>query len=138
MSPALRDDGTPGPAVVTAWARLLPSGADPADATVPATAVASDGRTVDAAIAAGSAATPRSLVLAERAATGWHATLDGHALRAVDGGWRQTFEVPASGGHLVVWYAPPLRTGWLWLVAVVVGLTALLALPVRRRRVVRP
>lgn len=138
VSPAPRDDGTPGPAVVTAWARLLPSGADPADPAVPAAAVASDGRTVDATIAAGAAATPRSLVLAERADVGWHATLDGDTLRAVDAGWRQTFEVPASGGHLVVWYAPPLRTGWLWLVGLVVGLTALLAVPVRRRRVVRP
>ena len=77
-------------------------------------------------------------MLAERADPAWHATLDGRSLRAVDSGWRQTFEVPATGGHLVVWYEPPMRAGWLWLVGVVGAFTVLLAIPLRRRRAVRP
>ena len=138
LSPAPRDDGTPGPDVVSAWARLLPAGADPTDAGKPATAVAADGRGVDAQVGADASGSPRALVLAERADPAWHATLDGRALRAVDSGWRQTFEVPATGGHLVVWYEPPMRTGWLWLVGVVGAFTVLLAIPLRRRRAVRP
>lgn len=138
LSPAPRDDGTPGPDVVSAWARLLPAGADPTDAGEPATAVAADGRGVDAQVGAAADGSPRALVLAERADPAWHATLDGRALRAVDSGWRQTFEVPATGGHLVVWYEPPMRTGWLWMVGVVGAFTVLLAIPLRRRRAVRP
>jgi hypothetical protein len=74
------------------------------------------------------------LVLAERADPAWRATLDGRPLRAVQDGWAQTFEVGAPGGHLEVWYDPPLRAGWLWLLGAVGGLTALVALPLRRRR----
>ena len=124
--------GAPAPDVVTSWARLLPTGADPTDATVAATAVASTGRGVDATIGAGDGV--RDLVLAERADPGWHATLDGRPLRAVQDGWRQTFAVGTGGGHLVVWYDPPQRSGWLGLLAVVVAVTVLLALPLRRRR----
>lgn len=135
LSPAPRDDGAAGADVVSAWARLLPAGADPTDAAKPATRVASDGRSVDAQV--GAAGSPRALVLAERSDPAWHATLDGRPLRAVDSGWRQTFEVPTTGGHLVVRYEPPMRAGWLWLVGVVGAFTALLAIPLRRRRVVR-
>ncbi len=124
--------GAPAPDVVTSWARLLPTGADPTDATVAATAVASTGRGVDATIGAGD--TVRDLVLAERADPGWHATLDGRPLRAVQDGWRQAFEVGTGGGHLLVWYDPPQRSGWLGLLTAVVALTVLLALPLRRRR----
>jgi GT2 family glycosyltransferase len=138
VSPAPRDDGTPGADVVSAWARLLPAGTDPTDPTKHATAVTSDGRGVDAQIGAGAAGSPRALVLADRADPAWHATLDGRSLRAVAGGWRQTFEVPTTGGHLVVWYEPPMRSGWLWLVGIVGAFTAILAIPLRRRRVARP
>ena len=133
VRPATAADGAPAPDVVTAWARLLPAGADPTDVTATATPVASDGRRVDASIGAAGAA--RALVLAERADPAWHATLNGHPLRAVDDGWRQTFEVPAAAGNLVVWYDPPMRAGWLWLVGVIVALAAVLAIPHRRRRV---
>jgi GT2 family glycosyltransferase len=132
VSPAQAAAGAVAPTPVTAWARLLPAGGVPTDAKTPAIPVASDGRTVDATIGAGG--TVRALVLAERADAGWHATLDGRALRAVDDGWRQTFEVPETGGHLVVWYSPPMRAGWLWLLGIVTAFTVLLAIPLRRRR----
>ena len=131
------DDGdtdapdTAGDAPVTAWARLLTPGATPADpATV--TPLAAGPLTVRTTVPAGEAG--RTVVLAERADAGWRAWLDGRRLRAVDAGWRQAFEVGVDGGRLTVAYAPPGRAmGWT-VQAVVIGLTVLLALPVRRRR----
>jgi GT2 family glycosyltransferase len=73
----------------------------------------------------------RLLVLAEAADAGWRASLGGRELRAVDGtGWQQTFELPAGGGELKVWYA----TNWLVPIgqALVAALTLVLALPFRR------
>ncbi|MDM7854007.1 glycosyltransferase [Cellulomonas alba] len=124
--------GQAAPDVVTSWARLLPGGADVSDAAAPAVAVPASGRSVDATIAPGGA--DRELVLAERRGSAWHATLDGHALRAVDDGWRQTFAVGAAGGHLQVSYRSPSRTPWLAAQGVVGLVTVLLALPLRRRR----
>jgi len=129
---AAAEDGGAAPAVVAAWARLVPAGADLADPATPATAVASTGRGVETDVPTGHAG--RVLVLAERADPGWHATLDGRPLRAVQDGWRQTFEVGTAGGHLVLWYEAPLREGWLWAMGLVGGFTLLLALPLRRRR----
>jgi len=128
----LADDAGQAPLAVAAWARLLPGGADVADLGAGAVAVASDGRTVDADVPSGSA--DRVLVLAERAGAGWHATLDGRPLRAVQQGWRQAFEVGAGGGHLAVWRAAAHRTGWLWAMGGVLAVTGVLALPLRRRR----
>lgn len=118
------------PPVVTSWARtVVPAAGSTAeqDVAVPAT---SSG--VDTQVAAG--APGRLLVLSERADQGWVATLDGAPLRAVAGDWRQTFEIGASGGHLVVAYAPANRTPWLVLQGLVLLLIGLLALPLRRRR----
>lgn len=116
--------------VVTSWARTVVPAAGSAaeqDVAVPAT---SSG--VDTQVAAG--APGRLLVLSERADQGWVATLDGAPLRTVAGDWRQTFEIGASGGHLVVAYVPANRTPWLVLQGLVLVLTGLLALPLRRRR----
>ncbi|MFB9956412.1 hypothetical protein [Cellulomonas denverensis] len=122
--------------VVTAWARLLPDASAASDAQglsgSGAVAVAAQGTTVDTTIPAGDSG--RLLVLAERADSGWRATLDGRPLRSVTEGWRQTFEVGAAGGHLVVSYQPADRTPWLIAQAVVGVLALLLAVPVRRRR----
>jgi hypothetical protein len=74
----------------------------------------------------------RQLILAERAAPYWRASLDGQELTAQAGeDWYQTFELPAGGGQLRVWYQPAL--GFAIAQAVIVVLTVLLALPVRRR-----
>jgi hypothetical protein len=125
--------------VVSSWARLVTAptagAADPsakAAAASAAVAIASDGRSVHARIPAGAAG--RLIVLAERADAGWHATLDGHPLRSVSGGWRQTFEVGADGGRLVVELRAPNRVPWLVAQGVVGLLTVLLAIPVRRRK----
>ena len=57
-----------------------------------------------------------------------------HPLRSVSGGWRQTFEVGADGGRLVVELRSPNRVPWLVAQGVVGLLTVLLAVPVRRRK----
>ncbi|MEE6296754.1 glycosyltransferase [Georgenia wangjunii] len=76
----------------------------------------------------------RTVVLAERADEGWHATYNGRALRATTDGWRQAFELPAHTGELSVSYEPAWRMPWLLIQVVVLGLVVLLALPVQRRR----
>jgi GT2 family glycosyltransferase len=122
--------------VVAAWARLIPDASGATSATTltgaDAVAVPATGTQVDTRIAAGGSG--RLLVLAERANSGWRATLDGRPLRSVTEGWRQTFEVGASGGHLVVTYQPADRAPWLIVQGVVALLALLLAVPVRRRR----
>lgn len=118
--------------VVRSWARTLPQGDDLADPAASATPVPALGRSVDTRVAAGDAS--RLLVLAERADPYWRATLDGRSLRAVDNGWRQTFDLGAEGGHLVVVHDPPLRRPLQAAQVLVLALTLLLALPVRRRR----
>ena len=114
-----------GAGTTASWARL----AEGDGAPVP---VAAAGGRVDTTIDAGG--TGRRLVLAERADPGWRAELDGRPLRAVPTNWHQTFEVGAGSGHLVVEHAPVVRTPWLAVQAIVLLLTGLLAVPVRRRR----
>ncbi|MCA5892768.1 glycosyltransferase [Isoptericola sp. NEAU-Y5] len=76
----------------------------------------------------------RALRVAATADRGWHATLDGRRLVAVDAGGLQAFAVPADAGRLDVGYTAPHRTAWLTLAAVVLLVHVLLALPVGRRR----
>jgi len=109
----------------SAWAQVV-------DAEGRRRAVASQGLRIDTEIEAGPPG--RTLVLAETAHAGWRARLDGQALRAVEDDWRVAFELPAQGGTLEVSYDPADREPLLWLQGVVLGLTVLLALPVRRRR----
>lgn len=76
----------------------------------------------------------RQLVLAERSDRGWAAYLNGRKLTSTTSGWAQSFTVPASGGHLEVRH----DSDWApWLAAlqiIVLGLTVLLAVPLRARR----
>lgn len=77
----------------------------------------------------------RTLRLADTAAEGWTATLDGKPLTAttVDG-WAQGFELPASGGTLDVTYDDPItHTAWLWAQGSLALVLVVLALPGRRR-----
>lgn len=74
-----------------------------------------------------------TLVLAERSARGWHATLDGRPLPAVDAGWQQAFELPPGDGHLEISYESRWHQPWLIGTASLLALTLLLALPTGRR-----
>lgn len=79
----------------------------------------------------------RVLRLADAAAEGWTATLDGKTLTptTVDG-WAQGFELPASGGKLDVTYDDPFtHTAWLWAQGLLALVLVVLALPGRRRDV---
>lgn len=79
----------------------------------------------------------RTLVLAERADDGWHATLNGRALRSVETTWRQAFELPADGGRLSVTHRAAQRLPWAAVQSGVLLVTLLLAVPLRRRKAVR-
>ncbi|MFD7169201.1 glycosyltransferase family 2 protein [Streptomyces violascens] len=77
------------------------------------------------------------LRIADKAAPGWTATLDGKALKktTVDG-WAQGFELPAGGGELDVTYdAPFTHTAWIWMQAALALVLLVLALPGRRRQI---
>ncbi|MEU4799598.1 glycosyltransferase [Streptomyces sp. NPDC023327] len=79
----------------------------------------------------------RVLRLADSAAPGWTATLDGRPLpRTTLDGWAQGFELPAAGGRLDVTYDAPLgHTAWLWAQGALAVVLVVLALPGRRRHV---
>lgn len=79
----------------------------------------------------------RVLRLADSAAEGWTATLDGKPLtRTTVDGWAQGFELPASGGKLDVVYDDPFaHTAWLWVQGLLGLVLVVLALPGRRRDV---
>ncbi|NEA91979.1 family 2 glycosyl transferase, partial [Actinospica acidiphila] len=79
----------------------------------------------------------RVLRLADSAAEGWTATLDGKALTptTVDG-WAQGFELPASGGRLDVTYDEPFtHTLWMWGQGLLAVVLVVMALPGRSRDV---
>ncbi|MES9521883.1 glycosyltransferase family 2 protein [Streptomyces capoamus] len=90
---------------------------------------------IHTAVPAGSAG--RVLRLADSAADGWTATLDGKPLtRTTVDGWAQGFRLPASGGRLDVTYdAPIAHTAWLWAQGALAVVLVVLALPGRRRDV---
>jgi GT2 family glycosyltransferase len=79
----------------------------------------------------------RVLRLADSAASGWHATLDGSALPKVTvDGWAQGFELPVGGGRLDVTYEEPFtHTFWLGAQGLLLLLVIVLALPGRRREI---
>lgn len=75
----------------------------------------------------------RELVLATRADPHWQATYDGKALPASSDQWRQSFPIPAHSGELVVSYHPAWLSWWKAGMVIVFVITALLAIPLRRR-----
>ncbi len=79
----------------------------------------------------------REITLAERAARGWHASLDGESLAATTtSGWAQGFTVPAGlSGHLSISYGPAWWPWWRAMTLVSFVLAAIAAFPTRRRRV---
>ncbi|MFE5911762.1 glycosyltransferase family 2 protein [Streptomyces wedmorensis] len=79
----------------------------------------------------------RVLRLADRAADGWTATLDGKELtRTTVDGWAQGFRLPAQGGRLDLTYDEPLtHTAWIWAQVGLAVVLLVLALPGRRREI---
>ncbi|WP_436846116.1 glycosyltransferase [Streptomyces shenzhenensis] len=111
-----------------------------------ATIVSADGSGTPQSVAAGpvgihttipSGSDGRVLRLADTAAEGWSATLDGKPLtRTTVDGWAQGFELPATGGTLDVAYDAPFgHTAWLWAQGALAVVLVVLALPGRRRDV---
>lgn len=77
----------------------------------------------------------RRLVLAETHSDSWRATIDGQPLpSSTFAGWAQAFELPTTGGRLVLSHAPSLRGRLLGLQAVLFVVLVVLALPTRPRR----
>lgn len=97
-----------------------------------------DGRTVtplaagatDARVRIPPGGTGRTLLLAEPADGGWHATIDGRPARGrtLDG-WAQAYDVPASGGTFALHRGMLSRHLWVGAQGVALVLVALLALP---------
>ncbi|MFC8729509.1 glycosyltransferase family 2 protein [Streptomyces bacillaris] len=77
----------------------------------------------------------RILRIADEAAPGWQATVDGKPLTPVTvDGWAQGFELPASGGRLALTYdAPFTHTAWIWTQCALAVVLVVMALPGRRR-----
>ena len=76
-------------------------------------------------------AADRRVEIAEAAADGWSATLNGEPLARADSGWAQSFALPEAGGSLRADYSD--SRGW-WLAAQALAFAALVlaALPGRR------
>ncbi|MBB5939083.1 GT2 family glycosyltransferase [Streptomyces zagrosensis] len=79
----------------------------------------------------------RVLRVADKAAPGWQATLDGKELKRITvDGWAQGFELPATGGQLHLTYETPVsHTLWVWAQALFALVLLVLALPDRRREI---
>ncbi|MDX2854324.1 glycosyltransferase family 2 protein [Streptomyces sp. PA03-3a] len=107
------------------------------DADTPAGPVTVASGKVEAHTTIPAGADGRVLRLADRAAPGWTATLDGKELTAttVDG-WAQGFRLPSSGGRLDLVYDDPFtHTVWLWVQGFLGLVLVVMALPGRRREV---
>ncbi|WP_078622063.1 glycosyltransferase family 2 protein [Streptomyces sp. NRRL S-244] len=78
----------------------------------------------------------RVLRIADRAAPGWQATLDGKPLKSKTlDGWAQGFELPADGGRLDLVHADAFtRTAWHWAQGLLALVLLVMALPGRRAR----
>jgi hypothetical protein len=97
-----------------------------------------DGRTVtplaagstDARVRIPAGAAGRTLLLAEPASGGWHATIDGHPARGhTFDGWAQAYDVPPTGGSFTLHRGMVLRHLWVAAQGLALVLVVLLALP---------
>ncbi|MGA7205942.1 MAG: glycosyltransferase family 2 protein, partial [Specibacter sp.] len=103
------------------------------DATGAAIApLASDGLGVSTQVPKGTQG--RRVVMAERFDPGWSAWFNGKEVKAVQDEWAQSFELPAAAGKLEIRYEQPWNMLLSLAQLVLLGLTVLLAVPVRARR----
>jgi hypothetical protein len=85
---------------------------------------------IDARVRIPPGSASRTLLLAEPADGGWHATIDGRPARAhTFDGWAQAYSVPASGGVFAVHRGMLLRHLWVSVQALALVLVVVLALP---------
>lgn len=129
----------PGPdeSDAPAWARVvdrLPAGtAEDADEPVVAEGyLPARDKSVATRVAAGGP--ERAIVLAETAAPGWTATLDGRALERAEVEGRQAFLLGPDGGTVRIDFVPAHRLPWLVAAGLTLLIFVLLAVPVGRRR----
>ncbi|MGW6709205.1 glycosyltransferase [Streptomyces sp. NPDC054956] len=110
-------------------ARAVIVPAKPGEAPIP---VASGPVEAHTKIPAGEAG--RVLRIADKAAPGWQATLDGKPLKAKTlDGWAQGFELPADGGRLDLVHEDAFtRTAWHWAQGLLALVLLVMALPGRR------
>ncbi|ARD42223.1 glycosyltransferase family 2 protein [Actinomyces gaoshouyii] len=127
---------SPGNAAQSARAVLLETadGDGPSASTVPFTGQGTT-TTIPDSVSGGE----RVLVLAERADPGWSAALNGEPLQATArtdgrGQWQQAFLVPAGGGELTLTHSSLDERILAVAIMTVWAITALAALPLRRRR----
>jgi GT2 family glycosyltransferase len=87
-------------------------------------------RSVDARVRIPPGRAGRTLLLAEPAGGGWHATIDGRAPRSrtLDG-WAQAYDVPQTGGDFTLHRGMRLRHLWVSAQGLALVLVTLLALP---------
>ncbi|WP_344101984.1 glycosyltransferase [Myceligenerans crystallogenes] len=128
------DRAEPGTAAGPSSAETRGESADGAESA--ATPLPSGGASVRTDVPPGDAG--RRVVLAETAAPGWTATLDGRRLTPIEveaaGATLQGFELGPDGGRLVVGYDLPHRATWLVALGLIGVVFLLLALPVGGRR----
>ncbi|MBE6475712.1 MAG: glycosyltransferase family 2 protein [Actinomyces succiniciruminis] len=135
---ARTDSGTSwrvAPATAPESARAVLQAADGTATTIPANTTGATA--IRTTLQAGTGR--RVLMLAERNDGAWRATLNGEPLAATTvpdaaGRWRTAFIVPADGGELVVTHGTTLGAIAARGIPVIWVITALFALPLRRRR----
>ena len=127
---------SPGDAAQSARAVLLETAGDERPS---ASAVPFAGQATTTPIPDSASGGDRVLVLAERADPGWSATLNGQTLQTTTvtngrGEWQQAFVVPAHGGELALAHSTLDGRILAAVIMTVWAITALAALPLRRRR----
>ncbi|REF37518.1 glycosyltransferase family 2 protein [Thermasporomyces composti] len=113
--------------------RVLPPGSSDETAVESAEVLEVDAG--GAAVTVPSGPPGRLLLLAETHSDRWRATIDGQPLPSrTFAGWAQAFELPTTGGRLVLSYAPGMHGKLLGVQAVLFVVILVLALPTRPRR----
>lgn len=101
------------------------------------TAVALPSGTIDVHGTIGPGETGRTLRLAEVADPGWHATVNGQALKAISDSWYQEWALPAEGGTVTITFGDWKTDAAAGTQLAILIITIIMALPIKRRRQAR-